>query len=364
LRTLVNIAIEMLQADKSSFYVWDSNQEILVPGMARGYQSASLARLSFDPGEGTIGHVAASGQALVVKDARLDWRISKPETIDAEGIRSFMQVPIRVGGQIFGVFSADYVQPRAFGEEEQRLFLALAQRAGLAIETVQRYEQSQQLAVVEERSRLARELHDAVTQTLFSASLISEALPGALQRSTDEAKVLLQELRQLTRGALAEMRTLLLELRPAALVEASLVELLRQLGEAVTGREGMQVEVVVDGSAQLQPDVHVVFYRVAQEALNNVVKHARANQVRVLLSCSSNSEGGETVAAKLTIRDDGRGFDPGCPTADCLGLRIMRERAESIRAGLRIASSPGEGTEIRLDWQNDRPKPAGIDHED
>jgi signal transduction histidine kinase len=156
----------------------------------------------------------------------------------------------------------------------------------------------------------------------------------------------------------------LLELRPAALVEASLVELLRQLGEAVTGREGMQVEVVVAGSAQLQPDVHVVFYRVAQEALNNVVKHARANQVRVLLSCTSESEGGETVAAKLTIRDDGRGFDPGCPTADCLGLRIMRERAESIRAGLRIASSPGDGTEIRLDWQNDRHEPAGTDHKD
>jgi ligand-binding sensor domain-containing protein/signal transduction histidine kinase len=351
LRALVDIAIEMLQADKSSFFVWDPDHGQLVVGMARGFRPRTLSRLSFAPGEGTVGRVAASGQPMVVQDARHDERIGKPELINLEGIRSFMQVPIRVGGRVFGVFSADYVQPRAFGEEEQRLFLALAQRAGLAIETVQRYEHSQQAAVVEERSRLARELHDAVTQTLFSASLIAEALPGALERGSGEARTLLQELRQLTRGALAEMRTLLLELRPAALVEANLADLLRQLGEAVTGREGVQVDVVVDGAARLQPDVHVVFYRVAQEALNNVVKHARAGRVDVLLSHTAGANERETSAAELRIRDNGRGFDPDCPPADCLGLRIMRERAESIGATLVIDSAPGQGTEIQLVWR-------------
>jgi ligand-binding sensor domain-containing protein/signal transduction histidine kinase len=351
LRALVDIAIEMLQADKSCFFVWDADHDKLVIGMARGFQPRSLSRLSFAPGEGTVGQVAASGQAMVVHDARQDHRIGKPELIDREGIRSFMQVPIRVGGRIFGVFSADYVQPKAFGEEEQRLFLALGQRAGLAIETVQRYEHSQQVAVVEERSRLARELHDAVTQTLFSASLIAEALPGSLDRDTNEARALLQELRQLTRGALAEMRTLLLELRPAALVEANLADLLRQLGEAVTGREGVQVDVVVDGTARLQPDVHVVFYRVAQEALNNVVKHARACRVDVLLSHAAGADERETSAAELRIRDNGRGFDPDCPPADCMGLRIMRERAESIGAALAVNSTPGQGTEIQLVWR-------------
>jgi ligand-binding sensor domain-containing protein/signal transduction histidine kinase len=365
LRALVDIAIEMLQADKSSFFVWDPDRDKLVIGMARGFQPDALSRLSFALGEGTVGQVAASGQPMVVQDARHDERIGKPELIIAEGIRSFMQVPIRVGGRIFGVFSADYIQPRAFGDEEQRLFLALAQRAGLAIETVQRYEHSQQLAVVEERSRLARELHDAVTQTLFSASLIAEALPGALERGSSEARDLLQELRQLTRGALAEMRTLLLELRPAALVEASLADLLRQLGEAVTGREGVQVDVVTDGSARLQPDVHVVFYRVAQEALNNVVKHARADRVHVLLSHEAGPDEKDTAAAELRIRDNGRGFDPNCPAANCFGLRIMRERAESIGAALVINSVPGQGTEILLAWRQgkestgDRPPAAG-----
>jgi signal transduction histidine kinase len=353
LQALVDIATEMLKADKSSVFIWDSNHERLVVGTARGFRSQFWPRLSFNPGEGTVGHVAASGKAMVVKDARQDPRVAKRNLVIEEGIRSFMQVPIRVDGRIFGVFSADYVEPRAFGEDEQRLFVALAQRAGLAVETVQRYEQSQQLAVVEERSRLARELHDAVTQTLFSAGLIAEALPGALARDTKEGQALLQELRQLTRGALAEMRTLLLELRPAALVEANLADLLHQLGEAVTGREGVQVEVTVDGSGQLQPDVHVVFYRVAQEALNNVVKHARAEKVCVTLCRMTESGEGESSTAKLKIQDNGRGFDPSCPAADCLGLKIMQERAEAIGGTLVIDSAPGKGTEIRLRWDRD-----------
>jgi GAF domain-containing protein len=131
--------------------------------------------MTFIPGHGTVGHVAATGKPIAVHDARTDSRVSKRTTItEPEGIRSYMQVPIKVGGEVFGVFSADYTQPRAFGTEEKRLFLALAQRAALAIDTAQLHEQSQKLAVVEERSRLARDLHDAVTQTLFSSSLIDK----------------------------------------------------------------------------------------------------------------------------------------------------------------------------------------------
>jgi signal transduction histidine kinase len=216
------------------------------------------------------------------------------------------------------------------------------------------------LAVVEERSRLARELHDAVTQTLFSASLIAEILPELWASDPDEGRQLLQELQQLSRGALAEMRTLLLELRPAALVEARLEDLLQQLAEAVTGREGVPVEVAIEGHCDLQPEVHVALYRIAQEALNNVVKHAQASRVAVGLHCGSFADvvheqvggglypghNGEWV--ELSICDDGRGFDLDEVPLGRLGLGIIRERAEAIGATLDIRTEPGCGTQIRV----------------
>jgi ligand-binding sensor domain-containing protein/signal transduction histidine kinase len=205
-------------------------------------------------------------------------------------------------------------------------------------------------AVVAERSRLARELHDAVTQTLFSASLIAETLPRSWERDRKKGRRLLRELRQLSRGALAEMRTLLLELRPAALVEASLGDLLHQLAEAATGQGGLPVVVTVESECRLPPDVHVALYRIAQEALHNAVKHARAGQVGVHLRYipSPPSEGNGRV--ELSVHDDGRGFDPDQVLPDRLGLGIMHERAQAIGATLTVASQPERGTEVRVVW--------------
>jgi signal transduction histidine kinase len=229
--------------------------------------------------------------------------------------------------------------------ERQRAEEALAQRAAEA-------------AVVQERSRLARELHDAVTQTLFSASLIAEALPELWEGDPEEGQQLLKELRQLSRGALAEMRTLLLELRPAALVETNLGDLLRQLGEAVAGRTGIPVKVVVescqepvDRAPSLPSDVHVSLYRIAQEALNNVVKHADAAEVEISLYCTFTQEGeGRGEAVVLFISDDGRGFNPDSVPSDRLGLGIIRERAEAIGARLKIESELGQGTQVLVVW--------------
>jgi signal transduction histidine kinase/ligand-binding sensor domain-containing protein len=355
LQALVDIAVDLLQADKSSLMVWDEQGRQLAVRVARGFHRDTLAEMVFFPEEGTVGRVAASGKPIAVEDTLTDPRVAKRGTITGpEKIRSYMQVPIKVGGEVFGVFSADYGQPRAFGPEEKRLFLALAQRAALAIDTAQLYEQSQELAVVEERSRLARDLHDAVTQTLFSASLISEALPELWESDQEEGHELLRELRQLSRGALAEMRTLLLELRPATLTEANLADLLRQLGEAVTGRMGVPVTIAVDRRCVLPPDVHVALYRIAQEALNNVVKHANAHHVEVRLRHipSPSGDGGPRQGPiELQVRDDGRGFDPGNTPTDRLGLGIIQERAQAIGAKVEIESQPGAGTRIGVTWK-------------
>jgi ligand-binding sensor domain-containing protein/signal transduction histidine kinase len=215
-------------------------------------------------------------------------------------------------------------------------------------------------AIAAERSHLARELHDAVTQTLFSASLIAEALPALWERDQEKGRNRLATLRQMSRGALAEMRTLLLELRPTALVETRLADLLRQLGEAVTGREGVPVTVVVEGECGLPADLHVALYRIAQEALNNVVKHAKASQIVVSLRCGprapspSPREGeGAGLRVELCIRDDGCGFDPDDVPPDHLGLGIMRERAEAAGAHLEIVGLAGQGTQVTVVWPGD-----------
>jgi signal transduction histidine kinase len=201
--------------------------------------------------------------------------------------------------------------------------------------------QAAETAVAEERNRLARDLHDAVTQTLFSASLVAEVLPRLWERDRGEGERRLDELRELTRGALAEMRTLLLELRPTGLVEADLGDLLGQLAESITGRARIPVDLQIEGQCDLSPDRKVILYRIAQEALNNAAKHAGATRVSVYLRC----EPGDVL---LRIQDDGRGFDLGAPPPESMGLGIMRERAEAIGARLEISSQEGHGTQVTV----------------
>lgn len=203
-------------------------------------------------------------------------------------------------------------------------------------------EKAAQEAVTAERTRLARDLHDAVTQTLFSTTLIADVLPEIWEMNPFEGKLRLEEIRQLTRGALAEMRTLLVELRPNALVEVPLPTLLRQLTEAMAGRSRMSIQLSVDGDRKLPGEVQVGLYRIAQEALNNMVKHGHASQGVVTLRL------GETV--RLAVADNGIGFDLSDVTADHMGLRIMRERAEAIGATLSIYTEPGDGTQISITW--------------
>ncbi len=204
-------------------------------------------------------------------------------------------------------------------------------------------QQEQEKAAMAERQRLARDLHDAVTQTLFSASLVAAALPKVWARDPAEGQRCLEELRQLTRGALAEMRMLLLELRPTALTEVGLVDLLRQLTEAASGRAGFPISYQVDGKCTVPPDVQVALYRVAQEALNNVLKHSGASEAAVSLECRAGS-------ASLSISDNGAGFNTETVSPKHLGLRIMQERAAGVGAMVRVVSSEGHGTEVTVAW--------------
>lgn len=253
-------------------------------------------------------------------------------------------LPLPARDRTLGVLAIIGAAGSVFHQGQLDLFKSIADQLGVAVENARLYEQAEQAATAQERNRLARDLHDAVSQTLFSASLIADVLPKLWQRDPETGQQKLDELRQLTRGALSEMRTLLLELRPATLIDMDLSDLLRHLATAFTGRNRIPVELDVEGSADPPAEVKETFYRVAQEALNNISKHADAGRVSVWLQ---SVEGW----LQLGIRDNGRGFDPGDISPESLGLGIMRERVEGIGAQLKIDTKVGSGTQVLLSWK-------------
>jgi PAS domain S-box-containing protein len=348
LQTLVDLATDILDADKGTVLVWDARRERLIPGATRGFRDESVARMSHALGEGIAGLVAQTRRPIAVNDARSDPRVVHGIT-DPEDICSLLDVPIQVRGEVFGVFGVNYCHPRSFGGAEERLLEALAERAALAIENAREYQEAQYAATLHERQRLARELHDAVTQTLFAAGLNAQALPQLWQSDPVEGERCLAELQRLTWGALAEMRTLLLELRPAALTESDLRDLLQQLAQvARAGAPLLQVSVSTEGEQKLPPDVQVTLYRVAQEALNNIVKHADARIAQVHLRRRSSR-------VELQVIDNGHGYDPGAIPPGHFGVSIMRERVEAIGGALTVRSRPGRGTSVTVVWRNPAP---------
>jgi two-component system nitrate/nitrite sensor histidine kinase NarX len=256
---------------------------------------------------------------------------------------TLLAVPLLLKEIVHGGLILYFAQPQVFSEETMELAVTFGHQVALALENAHLRDQVREVAVAEERNRLARDLHDAVTQSLFSASLIAAALPHLWEAHSPEVQPSLDKLVLLTRGALAEMRTLLLELRPQTLVESKLGALLAYLADALTGRTRIPVTVTIDRDGTLPPEVQITFYRIAQESLNNIGKHAKASHVTLNLQFRPEK-------VKLWISDDGCGFDLGVLPPGHLGISIMHERAKAIDAILQVISQPGAGTQIILTW--------------
>jgi two-component system nitrate/nitrite sensor histidine kinase NarX len=198
------------------------------------------------------------------------------------------------------------------------------------------------------RASLARDLHDSVSQAIFAAALKAEALELAGEGVDERVVLVAKQMQRLCRGALADLRTMLLELRGEGLEGIAMEQLLRQLVDAAEGRTSARVELAVQESSALPSAVQVAFYRVTQEALNNVARHAGATRAWVEAHLSE-------TEASLEVRDDGRGFAPGESAPGHLGLRSMQERAAEIGADLRVTSVQGQGTCVALRWQEAEP---------
>jgi signal transduction histidine kinase len=257
--------------------------------------------------------------------------------------RSWLWIPLISREQVIGLISFSHQAPNAYTAHHTDLALTVANPVAVAIENARLYTQSQAVAVLEERSRLARDLHDSVTQMLFSSSLIAEVLPRLWERDQEAARQSLEDLRLLARGASAEMRTLLVELRPAALGETRLADLLRQVAEAMTARTQIPILLTVEGEHVLPPNVRVAVYRIAQQALSNAARHAEPSSITVRLKVG-------TEGVELDIRDDGCGFDLAGVRPGRFGLGTMRERADGIGAKLSVKSARGIGTQVVVAW--------------
>ncbi|MEW6504156.1 MAG: GAF domain-containing protein [Chloroflexota bacterium] len=372
LHAIVSQAQQLLGAKAVAIHRLDSEKNLLIPEASVGLSKEYVSSIHLPLGQGALGIAVLKRRPVQVNDTIAVFSGKGVQSADGESIRldeglinklqqfadrygAVLAVPMVIKSQIYGGLALYYSTPRNFLPEEIELAVTYADQASLAIENARLIQQVKETAVLEERSRLARDLHDAVTQTLFSTTLTAEVLPRIWEKNPQEGQKKLEELRELTRGALAEMRTLLVELRPAAMQEAELNDLIRHLGNAFIARARIPLSLSIEGNQPLPLDVKIAFYRVAQEALHNIAKHADAAQAWLNLTYTLDG-------LHLTIRDDGIGFDLNKLKPDHFGLGIMRERATQVGAQFCVESQPGEGTTISLRWQKAQNQDQGENH--
>ena len=338
LNALMGTALEILDADKALLVVWDQDHNYLRVNTSIGYQLGSIRDLVINPGEGYFGTVALSGETTIVEHAAEDPGFPR-QLVEDEQIHTSVLVPIKIDSEIFGVFSVDFINPHPVSHQEHRLMEALAQRTAVAIENARLYEQAQALAAMEERNRLARDLHDSVTQSLFGASMFADTAEhqlavGAVEQAADT----ISKLQETTRIALREMRLMIYELRPPVLEEEGLAAALVSRLETVEQRAGLQTELNIDEIDGLTPNQEQQIYSIAIEAFNNILKHAQAEKISVSLTQDAGM-------IQMQIVDDGSGFDlDSAREGGGLGLIGMQERAAQLGAQLKIETNPGEGT--------------------
>lgn len=296
-----------------------------------------------------LDRMEQSGKPIVVPHVDNIWQKARPPGMHM--IQSYVAAPIHLRGDLSGFLFLSSKTPAYFSQVHADRLQVFAGYAAIALQNAQLFEQAQELATMKERQRLARSLHDAVSQTLYSTSVIAEALPLLWKRDPAQGEYHLSQLRRLTRGALAEMRTLLLALRPNNLIEADFNDLLHHLTEALQGKTHIEVALDIEETHPLPEDVQTNLFFIAQEALNNVVKHAEASKVAVYYNSTRDQ-------IELNVVDNGRGFDTAQVVPTSMGLGIMTERAEAVDASLQITSQIGQGTRIALALMRDAERKA------
>ena len=351
--------------------------------MTQLFDAATIAIWQLDPAQASLTRLSCVGQepaaggriTLALRDEPLAQRalaeaqavittqrmpvslLGLPgDSVRAEASACLMVLPLQAGASQVGLVAIRAAQPGVvYTPADVALAQTLAGTLANAIENARLSEAARASAVEEERKRLARELHDSISQELFAASITADVLPQLWELDPQDGQQALGDIQRLTRSALAEMRTLLVELRPAALARAPLHELLDYLITAASAKSSAAIVARLDPAPRLPEEVQVALYRIAQEALNNTIKHAQARRIELTMEVVPPvpaASGLPCGSLRLCVADDGRGFEPAQAARGRLGLESMRERAAMVGATFRLASWPGEGTEVTVVWSH------------
>lgn len=280
-----------------------------------------------------------TAQPVVIPDLQLDEEFALPAM--TANIHAYIGSPILLREEVIGFINLLSEKVNFFTDTDAERLSSFARLASLAIQNAKLYEQSRQLAAHQERDRLARELHDSVSQTLFTCRAMSETALRRWHKDPESAYELIENVNQLSMTALSEMRILLLELRPSSLTRTSLRQLFEQYLQPIQERREFDLTLSIDNLPKVKPEVQIALYRITQEALNNIDKHAQATEVAVHVEDMPQ-------AIRVSISDNGVGFDHDEHTSTSLGLGIMRERANEIGAQITIESQPDTGTQITV----------------
>ncbi len=339
---LIEVAANTLHANRSAIFVWDEHKENLVPHISRGFLPETLENLSFAKDEGLVGQVLSDGQTLVISN--LETNLLKPKTRSAvvsEGIQSLIHIPIKVDGQIEGVFNVCFTQPDAATEDTVRLYTMLVQRAELSLENMRLFEKTKEVAVIEERNRVARELHDSAKQKAFAALAQLGAVNGILDHNIPNARIHLLEAENLVYDVLQELTFLIQEMYPLALQEKGLVNVLDDYIFEWKNRNDIVAELHIKNTIAMELESEQAIYRMIQEALANIARHSKAKHVNISLNFDKDS-------LFVTVEDDGQGFDSD-QNPNGMGLRTIIERAEQIGGQAAIRSQIGLGTVVQIE---------------
>ena len=333
--------------------------ELLQQVAYRGPAAEELA-LAVRPSRQDLGQIWTQlerGEPVVIQDldeqtaVAAAYRALSPKAVTEEMyqansyLRAWLAVPLRLRGQTVGMLALQHPQPGHFSHQRIDLALAFANQAAIAIENAHLYEQAQSLAALEERQKLARELHDSVSQALYGIALGTRTAVKIISTMPQESQARLDEpvayILQLAEAGLSEMRALIFELRPESLESEGLVVALEKQTAALRARHRLTVQTDLGTEPDVPLPVKEMFYRVSQEALHNIVKHAGASQVSVGLGVADGR-------LTLTIRDNGQGFDASGQFPGHLGLKSMWERVERVGGEFQIDSVVGMGTTITV----------------
>src|SRR5687768_12514255 len=338
-QTLVDVAVELLHADCSVVFAWDERQTKVLPRVSHGYSAQTLKVMEFARGEGNVGQVLATGKPVIARELEPDtMRPDVRDAIIAEGIRSFVHLPIIVDHRVVAVFNVAFKKPDFIGEDIIRVFSALADRASLSIANMELFEQTKDLAVMEERSRLARDLHDSAKQKAFAALAQLGTARGILNGNGHSVSIHLDQAENLVSDVIQELTFLVQEIYPIAVQEKGLATALREYVFEWENRSDITAKLVIRNEQRLPLEIEQAIYRVTQESLANVARHSNAQRVDVALVYNVDS-------LQLSLSDDGCGFESGDKSLG-MGLRSIRERVTSVHGTVQIQSAPGHGTRI------------------